>query len=158
MKKPSKSVALRSDDDQYQRFSLSGLLPPGHVLVLNMVLGTLSRLYIVGDLPHMLIEQQFTTTEITCLVPLLGQFPYYCPYENLHASWYHGGTSERQVNRSRQTLIEAEEAGVWDSEMRPIRNVLSRMRLKLREMAIDISSILRTGYLLVSLEQGGGQL
>jgi hypothetical protein len=44
---------------------------------------------------------------------------------------------------------EAQENGVWDQEMRPIRCALSRARLKMRTFGIDISSILATGYILM---------
>ncbi len=39
--------------------------------------------------------------------------------------------------------------GIWDQEMRPVRNVLSRTRLKMRTFGFDISSILETGYILM---------
>ena len=41
--------------------------------------------------------------------------------------------------------------------MRPVRNVLSRVRFKMRSFGIDITSILETGYILMvkpQLQQG----
>jgi hypothetical protein len=37
--------------------------------------------------------------------------------------------------------------------MRPVRNVLSRTRLKVRSFGIEISSILETGYVLMVLPE-----
>ena len=37
--------------------------------------------------------------------------------------------------------------------MRPVRNVLSRTRLKTRAFGIEISSILETGYILMYVSQ-----
>ncbi len=130
-------------------FSLQGLLPTDHTLALNTLLGTLSHLSCVDNQPVMLGEQQFTTSEISVLLPLLEAYPYYSPYEVLLASFNTGRTNETAVARSRKRLLEAQDAGVWDQEMRPVRNVLSRTRLKTRAFGIEISSILETGYILM---------
>jgi len=81
----------------------------------------------------------------------LQMYPHYCPYEVLLASFNCGNTSEATVDRFRLRLQEAQFAGVWDYEMRPVRNILSRTRFKLRDFGIEISSILETGYLLIYL-------
>lgn len=140
---------LREDNEEVLHFSLQGLLPTGHTLALNTSLGTLSLLVCKQDRPHMLSEQQFTTSEICVLMPLLESYPYYCPYEVLLASFNSGRITESTVERCRQRLQDAQEAGVWDQEMRPVRNVLSRTRLKTRTFGIEISSILETGYILM---------
>lgn len=136
-------------DEEVMHFSLQGLLAPGHTLALNTTLGTLSHLTCKHDLPYMLMEQQFTTSEICVLLPLLESYPYYCPYEVLLASFTSGRVTEMTIERCRQRLQEAQEAGVWDQEMRPVRNVLSRTRIKTRPFGIEISSILETGYILM---------
>lgn len=136
-------------DEEVLHFSLQGLLPPGHTLALNTTLGTLSHLVCKQDLPYMLMEQQFTTSEICVLLPLLESYPYYCPYETLLASFTSGRVTEATIERCRERLQEAQEAGVWDQEMRPVRNVLSRTRIKTRSFGIEISSILETGYILM---------
>jgi hypothetical protein len=97
----------------------------------------------------MVMEQQFTTNEICVLMPLLDAYPYYCPYEVLLAGFSFGRVTEVTVARSRQRLQEALEEGVWDQEMRPVRNILSRTRFKTRTFGIEISSILETGYILL---------
>ncbi len=74
---------LREDNEEILHFSLQGLLPVGHSLALNTTLGTLSHLVCKQDRPHMLMEQQFTTSEICVLMPLLEAYPYYCPVRGL---------------------------------------------------------------------------
>jgi hypothetical protein len=137
--------------EEVLHFSLQGLLPIGHTLALNTTLGTLSHLVVKQERPHMVMEQQFTTGEICVLMPLLEAYPYYCPYEVLLASFSSGRVTELTVARCRQRLQEAQEAGVWDQEMRPVRNVLSRTRFKTRSLGIEISAILETGYILMCL-------
>ncbi len=99
--------------------------------------GTLSHLTLVQEQPKMLGEQLFSTTKVNLLLPLLEQYPHYCPYEVLWASFH-----------ARTRLQWAREEGYWDEEMRPLRNMLSRARLKLQEMGLDIVSLFETGYLL----------
>jgi hypothetical protein len=140
---------MQETTEEVLHFSLQGLLPMGHTLALNTTLGTLSHLVCKQDRPHMLMEQQFTTSEICVLMPLLESYPYYCPYEVLLASFTSGRVTETTIARCRKRLQEAQEAGVWDQEMRPVRNVLSRTRLKTRAFGIEISSILETGYILM---------
>ena len=142
---------LQENAEEVLHFSLQGLLPVGHTLALNTILGTLSHLACENDRPCMLMEQQFTTSEICVLLPLLEAYPYYCPYEVLLASFNSGRATETTIARSRKRLQEAQEAGVWDQEMRPVRNVLSRTRLKTRAFGIEISSILETGYILMQM-------
>ncbi|MEO6891597.1 MAG: hypothetical protein ABI324_21625, partial [Ktedonobacteraceae bacterium] len=38
--------------------------------------------------------------------------------------------------------------GGFEQEMRPVRNVVSRTRLKLLSIGVDVISILETGYML----------
>lgn len=140
---------VQENSEEILHFSLQGLLPAGQTLALNTTLGTLSLLVCEQDRPRMVQEQQFTTSEICVLMPLLESYPYYCPYEVLLASFTSGRVTEVTIARCRQRLLEAQEAGVWDQEMRPVRNVLSRTRLKTRAFGIEISSILETGYILM---------
>jgi hypothetical protein len=139
----------KPDNKEMLYFSLEGTLPAGHTLVLNTALGTLSYLSRGIDRPRLEIQQQFTSSELSLLRPLLELFPHYCPYEVLFASFYNGMITGETVEQCRQLLYKALEEGVWDQQLRPIRNVLSRTRIKLRPFGIDISSILETGYVLM---------
>jgi|SRR5579859_4525850 len=141
--------SMQENNEEVLHFSLQGLLPSGHTLALNTTLGTLSHLAIKQDRPSLISEEQFTTSEICVLMPLLESHPYYCPYEVLLASFNMARITEKTIAQCRRRLQEAQEAGVWDQEMRPVRNVLSRTRLKTRTFGIEIASILETGYILM---------
>jgi hypothetical protein len=149
---------ITQDDSQSQSksgvldilyFAPGGLLPAGHTLVLNRALGTLSYLTKGADRPRLVMQQQFTSSELSLLLPLLELFPDYCPYEVMFASFYNGTITDETVELCRQRLYEALEKGTWDQQLRPLRNVLSRTRMKLRPFGFEISSILETGYMLM---------
>ena len=144
---------VKQADEAILHFELSDLLPEDQILALNTQLGTLALLTAKSTYAHptLLGEQQFSGSELSVLLPLLQLYPHYCPYEVLLASFNSGNTDEKTVERYRQRLQEAQFAGVWDYEMRPVRNILSRTRFKLRDLHIEISSILETGYLLIYL-------
>ena len=146
---------IQPTEDDILHFSLDGLLPDGHTMALNLSLGTLSLIANSRDnsYPYLLAEQQFTASELCVLIPLLKHHPHYCPYEVLLASFNNGNTNEATIERSRNRLYEAQLEGIWDQEMRPVRNVLSRARLKMRAFSIEISSILETGYVLMRLSE-----
>lgn len=144
---PGGQIPLENEDILH--FSLQGLLPTGYTLALNPILGTLCQIVVNQDRPQMTMEQQFSNSEVSVLLPLLESYPYYCPYDQLLASFTYGKVTETTVERCRQHLQEAMEEGVWDSEMRPMRNVLSRTRLKARAFGMEISSIVETGYILL---------
>lgn len=139
-------------EEEILHFSLDELLPTSQTLALNVLLGTLSLIANDSNLPYprLVAEQQFTSSELSLLLPLLNSHPHYCPYEVLLASFNHRLLTETTIERSRKRLHEAQLEGVWDQEMRPVRNVLSRTRLKMRSFNIEIASILETGYVLMN--------
>jgi hypothetical protein len=139
----------KSDVPEMLYFTPGGLLPVGHTLVLNRALGTLSYLSKGVDRPQLVMQQQFTSSELSLLLPLFELFPDYCPYEVMFASFYNGAITDETIELCRQRLYEALERGTWDQQLRPLRNVLSRTRMKLHAFGIDISSILETGYILI---------
>jgi|SRR5579863_4363207 len=144
---------IPQSDEDILHYTLQDLLPAGHTLAMNVLLGTLSLIGNDAALPYprMVAEQQFTSSELSLLLPLLNSHPHYCPYEVLLASFNHRMITEVTIERCRKRLHEAQLEGVWDQEMRPMRNVLSRTRLKMRSFGIEISSILETGYVLMTL-------
>ncbi len=143
------------ENEDILHFSLQGALPPGHLLTLNMVLGTLSALSFNDEQPRLVMQQQFSGSELSLLRPLLESFPQYCPYEQMFASFYNNDVTESIVAHWHQHLQEAREEGIWEHEMKPIRNVLSRVRLKLRKFGIHISSVLEMGYILMVVSTPG---
>ena len=146
-------VTTTQDAEIIRYFTLQGALQEGQTLVLNTALGTLSLLSNGDTTPRLLIQQQFTASELSLLIPLLEQFPHYCPYEVMFASFYNGVITEDTIERCRIQLQEAQDDGVWDQQMRPVRNVLSRIRFKLRGFGLDIISILETGYILMIMSR-----
>lgn len=144
---------VKQTDEAIMHFEMAGLLPEDQTMALNTRLGTLALLTNNPATLHptLLAEQQFSSSEMSVLVPLLQSYPHFCPYEVLLASFNCGNTTEASIERFRLRLQEAQFAGVWDYEMRPVRNILSRTRFKLRDFGIEISSILETGYILIYL-------
>ena len=142
--------------DQLVYYSLPDLLPPGQVLVYNNQLGLLSHLASDTEgepLPRLLAQALFSRTEGSVLRPLLENYPHFCNYEDLLAGFTTGQpVTDTARARAHQRLQEAQFAGVWDYEMRPVRNILSRVRFKLRMFGLDVRSILETGYILKVLD------
>jgi hypothetical protein len=151
MSKKASEDGLAPLEREFLYYPLEDLLPTGHVLALNKHLGILSQLAPAEDgesWPRLIVEQQFSASELSLLLPLLEAHPIYCPHETLYASFNGGDTTEAGVERARLRLQEARFAGVWDYEIRSLRNVLSRMRYKLGAFGLDARSLLETGYLL----------
>ncbi len=153
LKIASAMYEMPQSDEEILHYTLEELLPAGHTLAMNILLGTLSLIANNSNLPYprLVAEQQFTMSELSLLLPLLNSHPHYCPYEVLLASFNHRMITETTIERSRKRLQEAQEEGVWDQEMRPVRNVLSRTRIKMRSFGVEIASILETGYVLMNL-------
>jgi len=145
------------EPETYQHFTLPQLLPAGHTLALNLDLGTLSLLLPGPDGPRLVAEQQFTDSELCVLQPLLEAYPHFCPYEVLLASFTNARVTDEEVARSRERLQGAQAGQAWDDAIRPVRNVLSRTRLKLHAFHVDVRSILETGYVLMPARNQGGQ-
>ena len=158
---PQAHAPVASESEAYFTYSLPGLLPEGALLVFNPALGTLVYLDYDRDqhIPRLVAEQQFTPMEVCLLRPLLATYPDYCAYEVLHASFYRSSDSppldlrDPSVASSRKRLEAMRRQGQWHNEMRPVRNVLSRTRLKLHAFSLDVRSILETGCLLMPLRQ-----
>ena len=140
------------EHEEIMHFSFASILPDNATLALHPIKKTLAYLIDDDGRPRMEHIEVFTDTEMRVILPLLENAPSYCPHEVLYASLNRGNTTEATVARCRQRLLEAQEAGVWEHEIRPTRNTISRARLKLRAFGIDVKSIIDTGYLLVVKE------
>ena len=119
---------------------------PG-VLVLHRALGVLVHLTCEQGTPCLLWAQRFTDNEESVLLPLFDWHPDYCPLEVMLAS-FSGSTSEQAIERARKQLYTAMDAGEVELLLRPMRNVLSRVRIKLREAGLEIATLVSLGYLL----------
>lgn len=127
--------------------SLQQVLPHGVVLAMHRDLGIVVLLTCNEQNPQMSAAQFFPPAEMAMLLPLLMSYPDYCPNEHLLAS-FSGGRTEEDIEKARIRLLRAKERGEWDVLMRPVRNALSRVRMKLNDLDIDVRSIFETGYLL----------
>ena len=157
-KEKNTACSIKLDNDTFRYFSLQDSFPAGHILVLNISSGTLSYLNRKDERAQVMIQQQFTFSEMSLLLPLLDSYPHYCPHEVIFAHFYNSNVTEPVVMGYHRHLQDALDAGTWDQEMRPLRNVLSRVRVKLRPFGISITSILETGYMLmVNSSKGAGK-
>jgi hypothetical protein len=145
---PDGTSGSQFGDEMVLHLSLEGILPPGHILAVHPHLGILAHLSCDFKEPRLLNVQRFSATEMCLLLPLLQQYPAYCPYEVLLAHFTSARVTEETIARAREQMYEAQEAGLWDSLMRPIRNVLSRARFRLGDLGIGVVSMLEIGYML----------
>jgi hypothetical protein len=132
-------------NEPIQSLSVPDVLPG--VLVLHRSLGVLVHLTCEQNIPCLLWAQRFTENEQAVLLPLFAWHPDYCPLEAMLAS-FSGSTSEQAIERARKQLYAAMDAGEVELLLRPMRNVLSRVRAKLREVGIEIATLVSLGYLL----------
>jgi hypothetical protein len=128
----------------FKRFTMPTLAPEGGIFVLNIEKGILSLLS--GE---ELIEQQLLTdSEMYLISELFAAYPDYCPYEVLLSAM-----SNESLEKCRQQVLWGLEEGTIDAVMRPVRNLLSRCRMKLHPFGIEITSLHETGYLLTPLKR-----
>ena len=126
-----------TEEQAIRHFVLPRILPDGHCVALHQDqgMGILVHLSCDEQGPHLLGTCLFTPSEVSVLAPLLDHYPHFCPYEVLLASFY-GSTEEAAIARAHAQLEQARQNGTWDSQLRPLRNVLSRARLRLNRLGI----------------------
>jgi hypothetical protein len=150
---PQEQRTAAEEQEPIQYYLLEGLFPPTHVFALNLTLGTFLHLYWEEQFPYPLVlgEQQLTERERDLLRPLLAHYPQFAPYEIIHASYFEGfdRLSEQLIAQAQAKLEILREEKLWDAEMRPLRNVMARLRLKVREVGLDTVNMLETGYMLI---------
>lgn len=128
----------------FQRFAMSTLLPEGGSLILNSEKGILSLL--TGE---ELVEQQLLTdSEMYLIAELFAAYPDYCPYEVLLSA-----LTNDSLEKCRKQVMWGLEEGMIDAMMRPVRNLLSRCRMKLQPFGIGITALHETGYTLTPLKR-----
>lgn len=132
--------------EEVLHFPLPGLLATGHTLALHLSLGTVSQIVLMEDGPKLVEQQLFAPGEVCLLKPLLEAYPDYCPTEVLLASIAGSDVTERAIERCRRHLHQALDAGTWSQATGPVRNILSRVRLKMHLFEIDIFTIIKIGY------------
>jgi hypothetical protein len=137
---------LDFQESQILHFPLEGLLAAGHSIAVHAALGTVSQIALMDNGPKLVEQQVFAPGEICLLKPLLQAYPDYCPTEVLLANVAGGIVTERAIERSRRRLHLALDTGTWSQATAPVRNILSRVRLKMHLFDIDIFTIIKVGY------------
>jgi hypothetical protein len=153
---------ISEEDTAIWYFPLEALLPASQRLALSRSLGILALIeQTAEDGPQMRAVQQFTPSELSVLLPLLAWYPDFAPYEHLMAHFESGSQqiSEEQLERCRNKSNRALDGRgtSFEAIMRPVRNVISRTRLKLHVFDLDIVSMLETGYKLRRRPQRGSR-
>jgi hypothetical protein len=132
---------------EISHFSLQGILEPQYSLAVDRTSGLVALLALKEGRSSLEASMLLTPSELCILLPLLESYPYYCPYDVLLASLA-GQPTEQDIARAKERLEDALDEGTWDIEIRPVRNILSRTRIKIRALGITILSIIETGYIL----------
>lgn len=134
---------------QFRFFRLPKLLPEGHVLVLNTHPYSLSTFVLTelsADVHGLAAQEVLTELEMYVLLALLESYPHYCPYEVLLSA-----ITNDMPAQARAIVNRAIERRTLNSEMKSVRNILSRLRAKLYAFGIGIRSIHAEGYMLTAL-------
>jgi len=134
---------------QFRAFALPRVLPAGHVLVLNThpySLSTFVLTQLSAEVHGLVAQEVLTELEMYALLALLEAYPDYCSYEVLRAA-----ITDEAPSRARTSVHLALEQKTLNQSMKPVRNILSRCRVKLHTFGIDIRSIHAEGYLLSAL-------
>ena len=147
----SSSSPLRQyrSTQQFRFFRLPKLLPEGHVLVLNTHSYSLSTFVLTelsAEVNGLVAQEVVTELEMYVLLALLESYPHYCPYEVLQTA-----ITNDMPARARAFVNRAIEHKTLNSEMKSVRNILSRLRAKLHAFGIGIRSIHAEGYMLTTL-------
>ena len=122
-------MAARKDDEPIQALSIPDVLPG--TLVLHRSLGVLVHLTCEQGTPCLLWAQRFTEIEQSVLLPLFAWHPDSCPLEVMLASFL-ASTSDTAIARARKQLYAAMDSGEVELLLRPMRTVLSCVRITLR--------------------------
>jgi hypothetical protein len=139
----------RVPTQQFRIFTLPELLPEGHVFVLNThpySLFTFVLTQLSAEVHGLVAQEVLTELEMYVLLALLEAYPEYCPYEVLRAA-----ITDEVLSHARTTVHRAVEHKTLDRSMKPIRNILSRCRAKLRPFNINVRSIHAEGYMLTAM-------
>jgi len=125
--------------------AIQRLLPSRRLLTANSATRTLICFALNGQPPlTVLIEQRFSSSEWRVVLPLLQGYPRSQPYDRL-LSALHGITPAR----GREQLQAAQRNGRLRETLRPLRDIISRLRPKLKEFSLDIATRQGNGYILI---------
>ena len=128
--------------EQILHFSLPGLLPEDHILIVNTSIrtATLVQYEASGGTPNV-TQHVFSRNGIRVFVPLLQAYPDYCPYDVLLASLFPISIDQRRM------LLQKE----WEVAIRPVRRAIGGIMTGLQSFGLEVISLRGLGYLLKRL-------
>jgi|SRR5450755_2200908 len=130
---------------RFTTYALSSILPDGDVLTLDSDQGILSQLHECN-----IIEQQLLSpSEMYVVEALLKNHPNYSPYEMVLSAM-----TGKSVEKCRERVNWGLDNTAVDVVMRPVRNLLGRVRMKLNPFGVQVKSIVNMGYMLVHTGRG----
>ena len=121
----------------------------GMHFAINHTLGTITVLTVRDGKPLVIGETQLAESELLLFLVLLDNHPSYSPYEHLYAVFTWGNANEQNINAARQVIHTAIEESNLEMLMRPLRNLISRLRLHVKAIGINVASVSETGYMLL---------
>jgi hypothetical protein len=131
----------QTEEGRFLTFTLELLLPVGVRIRIDTATKILTRI----EEDNTFSEQfNLTDMEYDVFVALLGTYPQYTPREVLLSAY-----SGRSIEQCLRRIHDAEIAGNVTVIMSPVRNLLSRTRLKLHMIGIEATSLPDTGYMLL---------
>ena len=136
----------RERGDQARSYQLRGIFPEHDTLVVHYDTFLLQR-YQMPERVEPLDAQQLTENEFRLFEVLLDKFPGYASYKDL-AIRYVQYVLYPYSQRRRAEILEALDENVLAALLEDIKPLLISAREKTRQLGIDISAILDTGYIL----------
>jgi len=126
--------------DRFHSYTLE-VLPPDSRLWIDRQ----TQVVILIDGDGRIVNLEILTgSEWLLMITLLAEIPPFCTYEKLYASFF-----GMDFEQSQEQLHDAWGSPAWDLMMKPIRNILSRLRIKMRSFGFEISNISEIGYTFV---------
>ena len=136
-------------------FPLEGLLPAGQALSVNTAYLVVSLVLTNAASGNpILLQRPVTELQMRVLLPLL-EAPRSCPHEVLYTSLFYSyqgllaglfssdstarGEWLATIEEKRAFLQRAQKLGTWKRELKPLYNVLSKLRAKLRPFGLEIA-------------------
>ena len=141
------NTTMEPTTDRFHRYTLTGLLDEGAFLVEDTHLLVFTVWNEREPLP--VAQEMLTYEESRIFRTVLAHSPYHCPYESLYAMYY-----DVPIEKARNVLHASWDTEEWEIQMKPIRNVLSRARIKVRRLGIEMSNVSETGYTCIPVSAG----
>jgi hypothetical protein len=130
--------------EHFRTFHLPGLLAPGHTLILNPLGYILTQL--APNPCRIVAQEKLTEQQMYVLVALLESYPEYAPLEALEVA-----LTDETIEQVMTKINRAIDEHTLDTTTRTLRNVLLRLKPKLKSFGLGVASVHKFGYQLVTL-------